>query len=94
MLRSLTAKQFAGWRQYAAIEPFEFDTETRADYRAALIAQVIANVNRGEKQKAFTLKDFLLSFEEKEPPTPEQRRASHLLFIKSIAQAYAAGKDT
>lgn len=61
MLRSLTAKQFQAWEHYAQLEPFD---ETRADYRAASIVQVIANVNRGKNQAAYTLQDGLLRFGE------------------------------
>jgi hypothetical protein len=90
MLRRLTAKQFRGWVQYAELEPFQFDTELRDDYRIAAVAQVIANVNRGEKQRAFTVEDFRLKFdEEKKETSPEETRRLHLLWIRSIAQAHA-----
>ncbi len=52
---------------FAEIEPFTFDRELRADFRSAQIVQVIANVNRGPKQKAYTLQDFLLKFDDAKP---------------------------
>ncbi len=69
LLRRMTAKQFLGWQHFAQIEPFTFDKELRADFRSAQIVQVIANVNRGSKQKAYTLQDFLLKFDDAKPPT-------------------------
>jgi inner membrane protein involved in colicin E2 resistance len=44
------------WEIYAAIEPWG---EERADLRAGIIASVIANVNRGKGQKAFTPQMFM-----------------------------------
>jgi hypothetical protein len=67
MLRRMTSKQFLGWEHFAEIEPFSFDRELRADYRAASIVQVIANVNRGKGQRAYTIGDFLLKFDEAKP---------------------------
>lgn len=63
-MRGLTAKQLLGWEHFAEIEPFTFDRELRADFRSAQIAQIIANVNRGSRQRAYELKDFLLQFDE------------------------------
>jgi len=74
MLRSLTAKEFIEWELYARLEPFN---ELRADYRAASIATVLANIYRGRGQRAYSLEDFRLQFEEQEPQkvtqTPEQQ---------------------
>jgi len=63
---------------YAMLEPF---TELRADYRSASIASVIANVNRAQGQRAYTVQEFLLKFEEAAAEekvvhqTPEQQEA-------------------
>ncbi len=54
---SFSAKEFIGWEIYASLEPFN---ELRADYRAALIAQTIANVNRSSEMPAYKLEEFLL----------------------------------
>lgn len=73
MLRYITAKQFAEWEAYAQLDPFD---ELRADSRAALIAQVLANIHRGKGQRAYMLKDFLLKFGELEKvrrQTPEEQ---------------------
>jgi hypothetical protein len=62
-VRELTAKQLLEWEYFAEIEPFTFDIERRADFRAAQVAQMIANVNRG-KRKAYTIDEFVLKFDE------------------------------
>jgi hypothetical protein len=63
MLRGLTWKQFAEWRTFYELEPFG---DIRDDHRAALVAWVIAMVNRG-KGSPPKIQDFLLKFEEDEP---------------------------
>lgn len=40
----------------------------RADRQAALVAMVIANANRGPNQKAFSIEDFLLTWD----PQPQE----------------------
>ena len=59
----MSSHEFSEWQVYASSEPFG---EVRDDYRAALIACVIANANRDpEKQsEPFEVKDFLLNFGE------------------------------
>lgn len=78
------------WEAYEALEPFG---ELRADYRAASIACVIANINRAKNQKPFTLQDFLLKFGSEEAPkkqTWQEQKAIAMMWV----QAYnAVGKD-
>ena len=90
LARSLTAKQFMEWERYARLEPFD---ETRQDYRTASIVQMIANVNRGSKQKAYALQDFLLRFDpSEEKPTPrKQPWEEQLMWANIIARAQNAG---
>lgn len=80
LCKELTAKQLLGWEHYAAIEPFNFFTELRADYRAASIVQMLHNVNA---KKALGLKEFLLKFEEaaeRKPQSPaEQERIMRIM---------------
>jgi Protein of unknown function (DUF4035) len=45
------------------LEPFG---EERQDLRAAIIAQTIANVNRGTGRPPYRLKDFILEFDGEE----------------------------
>ena len=84
MLRRLTAKQFRAWEIYSELEPFG---ELRADYRAASIVQMIYNVNRGEKQKALPLQEFLLKFEAESKK--KQSWQEQLAIMKLLAAAHA-----
>lgn len=89
MLRKLTAKQFAGWEHFAQLEPFG---EFRADYRAALIAQTIANVHRGTRE-SYSIEDFKLQFDDqtgKNKQTPEFQ----LVIARAIAAGYSATDKT
>lgn len=52
----MTSREFAEWMAYYGLEPFG---ERRADYRAALISSVIANVNRAKDQDPYPISDFL-----------------------------------
>ncbi len=89
----LTAKEYLGWLAYAELEPFG---ELRADYRAASIAAMIANVNRGEKQKPFTLEDVMVKFgepaEEKKKELTSKEVQEHQLRVLKLWAA-AANQD-
>lgn len=63
-MRRLPAKQFRLWEMYDEIEPL---SDRRDDYRIASVVQMLYNINRGPKQKALPLKEFLLKFEGEEP---------------------------
>lgn len=81
MLRSLTFKQFAELQAYKQLEPFR---ELRADYRAASISQMIANVNRGKKQKALTLEEARVKFGEQDAPRKQtQQEQFNMLMVLS-----------
>lgn len=86
LARSLTAKQFAAWEHYAQLDPF---SERRADYRAASIVQMLANIHRGQKQQAYSLQDFLLEFEVEEKPA--QTWQEKLAIAKMWAMVQNAG---
>lgn len=84
MLRSLTARQFQEWLAYAKVEPFD---ETRADYRAAQIAQMVLLVNLAKGAKLPTLEEMILKFESVQTATeakPDWQR------MKAITQMIAA----
>jgi Protein of unknown function (DUF4035) len=51
----MSPEEFMAWRVFDTLSPIGGE---RDDRHAALIASVIANVNRGAKQEAFTLDDF------------------------------------
>lgn len=61
MLQEIDAVQWAEWREYARLNPFD---EERMDIRFAQIAWIIANVNRDPKKQRqpFALEDFVLRF--------------------------------
>lgn len=83
--RGMSGKRFLEWEMYMQLEPFG---ELRADLRAASIVQVIANVNRGKKQKPYTLEECMLKFgqePQKSRQTPEQQMA--MLRILAMQQA-------
>jgi hypothetical protein len=61
--------------------------EKRLDYRTALLCSVIANVNRGKKQKAFKPDDFMPR--ERKKQTPQDM----LSFIKGYHAAREKGVD-
>lgn len=83
LARSLTAKQFIDWEFFEQLEPFG---DLRADYHAAQIATMIANVNRGKDQKPYKIEDFLIKFEEKKKQSPKEQ----LAIAYSIARMQAA----
>ena len=58
-VESLSEREFTRWQIYYSIEPFG---EYRADIRSAMIACVIANVNRGKNTPAFKVDDFMPKF--------------------------------
>lgn len=60
MLDRMDSEEVVAWMAYEKLEPFG---EARADMRAAMITSTLANVNRGAKQKPFTLKDFMFDFD-------------------------------
>lgn len=86
ILRELTAKQFAGWEHYFQLEPFG---ETRADYRAALIAKTVADVNRGSRAP-YDIEDFRLNFEEQSSGRRTQTPEEQLAIARMIAASYSA----
>jgi NAD-dependent DNA ligase len=90
MLRRMTAKQLQAWVHFAEIEPFTFDRELRADYRAASIVQVIANVNRGKGQRPYKIDDFVIRFDDDYKPTRKQTWQEQQKIAYLIAAAYNA----
>ena len=87
ILHGLTARELLGWEHYAMLEPFD---ETRADYRAASIATMIANVNRGKDHRAYTLEDFVLKFGDR---AERKRTPEDQLWIAKMYAAAAVRPD-
>lgn len=84
ILRGLTYKEFCGWMNYAALDPF---TELRADYRTAHIVKMLYDANRGKKSKALRIEDFLLDFKTK--PRRKQTWQDQLAILKIVGMSAA-----
>lgn len=72
---------------YSQVEPFG---EHRGDVRSAIVAQTIANVNRGKGRKPYTLDDFIPKYGVQATPekTPDQ-----LLYMAELLNAAFGGVD-
>lgn len=86
----MTPRQFAEWLEYERLEPFG---DRRADYRAALIAMMLANINRDTKRRPtpWKLEDFLLANGEgAEAPRGKRKQTwqEQLAIAKAIATAF------
>lgn len=64
----MSSEELTEWIAYYDIDPFG---SARSDLNSAVIAQTIANVNRGQNQLPYSVQDFMPQFEVKEL-TPEQ----------------------
>jgi len=62
----LSARQWAEWEAYALLEPFGPGQD---NWRAGMVASVIANVNRGKGARAFKPDDFM----QRLPLTPKEQ---------------------
>lgn len=75
--------EFVDWVAYSRIEPF---SDERADWRAALVASVMAETHRGQtkRKKPYQPKDFLLKFEKPQVQTWQ----SQLAFVEMLNAAF------
>ena len=73
----MSSAELTEWMAFAEVEPFG---EERADLRSAIVAQVIANVNRRPGTKAYRVEDFMPKFDQR-APTPEQEVALFLMAV-------------
>ena len=79
----MSAQLFLEWEAYSNLEPFD---EIRADYRAASIVAMIANVNRDPKKNPpFTLDEMRIKFGDAKEAKPRKQTWQEQ---KSIAQMY------
>lgn len=62
---SLKAREFHGWELFEEIYPMV--SENRMDHNFASVLQMLYNINRGEKQKALPLQDFILEWGKEAP---------------------------
>jgi hypothetical protein len=70
LLSRLDSRELSEWIAYYNLDPFG---EARADYRAAMLACLTANINRG-KHEPFKISDFMPNFEPKKPQTMEEMK--------------------
>jgi hypothetical protein len=87
MLRGLTARQFQEWQAYFRLEPFD---ETRADYRAAQIVQMLAAIHTRKGKTPPSIAELVLKWEA-DPPKAKQDWRQMKEITRLIAEAY---KDT
>lgn len=81
----MSARLFAEWKAYCAIEPFGPPADF---YQAALVASMLANVNRTKKgQKVYTPEDFMPKTMTQQEPT-EEEAAQLTSRIRDRFQAY------
>lgn len=70
----------------------KFDAENfRCDLRAGIVASVIANVNRGEKTKPFSPKDFMPCYGEEPEEEKKQTAADAWALISVVRSLYEGG---
>jgi hypothetical protein len=78
----MPVEEFIAWRAFDTISPIGGE---RADTHAALIAAILANVNRDpKKHDAFTLDDFNLY---RDPPPPKTREQEEAEFRAAFMSA-------
>ncbi|AWN17676.1 DUF4035 domain-containing protein [Salinisphaera sp. LB1] len=65
-MEEISSAEYDDWYYYAQHEPIG---PARHDYNNAMLCTLLANINRGEKSKPFTMHDFL-HFEEQ----PEKKK--------------------
>jgi Protein of unknown function (DUF4035) len=72
MLRGMSWRQFVEWRGYMLLDPFG---DRRADWLAAMVMALLANINRDTKRKRqpYTAKDFLPQFG---APGPQRKQTT------------------
>lgn len=74
LLRMLTARQFEEWVSYYESNPFG---EERADWRAGMIASVLASCHSKTRYKPA---DFMPTFKQKTPQTEAQMKHALRMF--------------
>ena len=83
-MQSLSREELSEWQAFWQLEPFgsQFD-----EYRSALIASVVAEVNRNRKKrgKAFTPKEFMPEWGKDEPKKDQPQSGMDMFeFVKGV----------
>jgi hypothetical protein len=85
----MSSEEFVEWIAFHNVDPW---SEYRADLRNAIVACIIANANRGKRQRAFKVDDFIPKFNGKAPrKSVAQLRTMLCLFAKSTGGAVTNG---
>ena len=86
----MSSAEFAEWIAFHNIDPW---SQVRDDLRSATIATVIANANRGKRQRVFKVDDFMPKFEprNKTPLNPSQFRSVMSFFCKTTGGSVVNG---
>lgn len=93
-METTSSRELTEWQIFAEVEPFG---EARADLRDAMIASLIANVNRDPQSRPqpFTPDDFLIDYEarwrgdDEDEATEEERAEDAARLMARMAQAQA-----
>ena len=83
--REISAREFAEWMAYDRIDPIGRD---RDDWRAVLLAAMLANIHRPKGKRPYQLKDFWPRWDTTDPDEEELARK-----IKATMGALAAYFD-
>lgn len=86
-MQRMTWSQFVSWQHYFQLEPFG---EERADYRAGIVASMIANANRDTTRHpdSYQPTDFMPDYAGDRAAQPITKKSAWQT-IKSKAAAYA-----
>ncbi len=84
----MTAREFAEWRAYYALEPFG---SWRDNYHAAMIAHILAMVNSDPKKSRPRFENFFYRDHES---VAQQQRGNVVRFFRSHAMRTQAEKDS
>jgi hypothetical protein len=84
LLREISSRELTEWMAYDRFDPIG---HFRSDIQAALLASVIANVNRDprKRRRPYEIKDFLLRFEPE--PVMELSIEETVAFVRQLNRA-------
>jgi len=80
----MTSKEYEDWKAFYQVEPFG---DARADYRAGVIASVVANANKKKSARRVKPLDFFPSWKRRKQSWEEQ-----LSIVEALNVAFG-GKD-
>jgi len=87
LMNTMSAREFASWQAYWAIEPWG---EHRADLRMGILASTYANCHAGRRGKAFEPADFIPRFDGKKKGQERMSDADMAAKMKAFAALHNA----